>query len=139
MLSRKPKPKGWVEPMPKKQFRRIEKAFNKNNGIFIMGAEVDAFLSVHGAEASTFNEHTIMFAKNPSRAAVFEELIHTAQYRDGKCDGSYESRIRNEIEAKEKLIKYSYVYKLTEVEVLSTKQMLNECKEELERLGKERK
>ena len=138
MLQRKQKPNGWIEPMPTKQFRRIEKSFKLKGGLFLMGTEVDKMLDMQEAEASTFNETTVLFRKNPSRSAVFEELIHTAQYRDGKCDGSRESRLINEIEAKEKLIKYSQAYKLTDVEITNTKKMLEACREELEKLRKER-
>lgn len=137
MLARKPKSNSWVEPMPTSQFRKIEKAFNRQGGIFVMGEEADKILDLQEAEASTFNEKTILFRKRPSRAAVYEELIHTAQYRDGKCDGSRESRLKNEIEAKEKLIRYSKIYKLTNVEIKNTKQMLKVCKDELARLRKE--
>ena len=137
MLARKPKSEDWVEPMPAKQFRKIEKAFKLHGGKFVMGKEADAILDMQEAEASTFNEYTILFRSKPSRAAVFEELIHTAQYREGRCDGSQDSRLQNEIEAKEKLIKYSTTYGLTEIEVENTKMMLSACKEELKRLRKE--
>lgn len=139
MLSRTPKPNDWIEPMPIKQFRRIEKAFRKKGGIIVVGEEANAILDMQEAEASTFNESTILFRKNPSRAAVFEELIHTAQYRMGKCDGSVKSRLENEIEAKEKLIKYAKAYNLTDIEIYNTRKMLKVCKEELNKLGKERK
>lgn len=58
---------------------------------------------------------------NPSRASVFEELIHTYQYRTGKHDGSHVSRLKYEIEAQEKLSKHSKAYQLTEKEIEQTK------------------
>ena len=63
--------------------------------------------------------------------SVFEELIHTAQYRNGENDGSYESRLKCEIYAQKKLLKYKKVYKLTEAEIEQTKAALRSYEAEL--------
>ncbi len=122
-----------IEPMPKKQFHKIKKAFQKNGGVVLTGDDIDAFLEKQHCEAVTFDAKTIAFRNNPGRAAVFEELIHTAQYRDGKNDCTYLSRILNEIEAQKMLIKNAKAYKLTEQEIFQTKKALvayeNELKE----------
>ena len=46
------------------------------------------------------------YVKNLVVPSVFEELIHSAQYGTGKNDGSYISRLKCEIEAQEKLLRY---------------------------------
>ena len=97
---------GDVKPMPKKQLRKIVKAFKKNGGLIQMNDATDAYLKSKKAEAITYDEKTILLKQKPGRAAVFEELIHATQYRQGKNDGSYYKRLLCEIEAQEKLIKY---------------------------------
>lgn len=129
--TRKPKPIGYIEPMPKKQLRRIMKAFAKNGGVIQMSSETDAYLDSKNAEAITYNAKTILLRRNPGRASVFEELIHTAQYRNGENDGSYESRLKCEIYAQKKLLKYKKVYKLTEAEIEQTKAALRSYEAEL--------
>ena len=51
-----------------------------------MGADAELYLDSREAEACTLNGYTILFRKRPGRAAVYEELIHAAQFRDGKND-----------------------------------------------------
>lgn len=121
-----------IEPMPKKQLHKIEKAFKKNGGTIQYSKEIDAYLESKHAEAITYNAETILLKTNPGRASVFEELIHAAQYSQGKNDGSYISRLNCEIEAQNMLLKNSSAYNLTEREVSQTKEALREYKKELE-------
>ena len=72
--------------------------------------------------------------QKPGRAAVFEELIHATQWRMGRNDGSLKVRLICEIEAQEKLLKYSTAYKLTKVEISQTEKALRAYKMELEKL-----
>ena len=123
-MDRKKKKDGFVEPMPKRQFRRIRKAFEKNGGCILMGGEVDEYLEKKKALGSTLNESTIMLAGKPGRATVFEELIHATQHRTGECDGSAASVIRCEIRAQEKLLENAAAYGLTENEIRQTKKAL---------------
>ena len=51
-------------------------------------------------------------------------MIHTAQYRNGKNDGSTKSMILCEIEAQKKLLANSKLYKLTGNEIAQTKRAL---------------
>lgn len=120
-----------IEPMPKKQFRRIKKSFEAKGGIIQCNAETDLYLESKNAEAITYNETTILLKQNPGRASVFEELIHTAQYKSGKNDGSYISRLKCEISAQKKLIKNARAYKLTKNEILQTKSALQAYENEL--------
>lgn len=121
-----------IEPMPKKQLHKIEKAFKKNGGTIQYSKEIDAYLESNHAEAITYNAQTILLKTNPGRASVFEELIHTAQYRQGKNSGSYLDRLNCEIEAQNMLLKNSSAYKLTEYEITQTKEALKGYEKELE-------
>lgn len=122
---------GYIEPMPKKQLHKIEKAFKAQGGLIQYGEETDAYLKSKNAEAITYNDKTILLKQNPGRASVFEELIHATQYRNGENDGSYVSRLNCEIEAQKKLLRNSKAYKLTEAEVEQTKIALQQYESEL--------
>ena len=123
--------KGKIEPMPKKQFHRLEKSFKRRGGTFQYGEETDKYLSKKHAEGITYNATTVLLKQNPGRASVFEELIHTHQYRTGKNDGSYLARLNCEIEAQKKLLIHSRLFNLTEVEIEQTKSALKSYEEEL--------
>ena len=132
-MLRKASPSGRIEPMPKKQFRRIAKAFKLQGGVIQQNPETDEYLrNVAHAEGTTYNATTILLLQKPSRASVFEELIHTAQYRNGRNDGSTKSRFLNEIEAQEKLLRNAKYYKLTYPEIIQTQKALAQYKQDLE-------
>ena len=122
---------GKVEPMPKKQFQKVVKSFKAKGGLIQFDDATDAYLAGKNAEAITYDAKTILLKQNPGRASVFEELIHATQYRTGQNDGSYLKRLECEIEAQEKLLKYSKAYKLTDKEVRQTKHALTAYKKEL--------
>ena len=122
---------GKVEPMPKKQFQKVVKSFKAKGGLIQFDDATDAYLASKNAEAITYDAKTILLKQNPGRASVFEELIHATQYRTGQNDGSYLKRLECEIEAQEKLLKYSKAYKLTDKEVRQTKHALTAYKKEL--------
>ena len=121
---RKAKPEGYIEPMPKKQLHRIVKAFSSKGGIMVMDEATDRYLKSKNAEGITYDSKTILLRQNPSRASVFEELIHSAQFRKNENDGSPENRLKCEISAQKKLIKNAKAYKLTEIEIVQTKKAL---------------
>lgn len=121
-----------VEPMPKKQLQRIVKRFKQNGGIMQMNEATDKYLESKLAEAITYNEKTILLKQKPGRASVFEELIHASQYKQGINDGSYGSRLKCEISAQEKLIKYQKAYRLTKEEVVQTQKALKSYQKELD-------
>ena len=120
-----------IAPMPKKQLHKIEKGFKRQGGTIQRNSEVDSYLQGKNAEAITYDAHTILLKSNPGRASVFEELIHATQYKNGENDGSHISRLMCEISAQEKLLTYKKAYKLTEKEILQTKEALKYYKEEL--------
>lgn len=128
------KTKYTIEPMPKKQLQKIVKGFKRNGGIIQMNDATDAYLDKIKAEATTYNENTILLRQRPGRAAVYEELIHATQYRKGQVEGSRESILMAEIEAQKKLLKYQKEYKLTEPEIMQTEKALKQYEKELNKL-----
>ena len=126
-----------IEPMPKRQLQKIIKAFKRQGGIIQMNDETDAFLKSKNAEAITYNAKTILLHQRPGRAAVFEELIHATQFREGKNDGELVSRLLCEIEAQKKLLRNQKSYKLTDAEVKQTQSALIAYQKELKRILKE--
>ena len=131
VMHRKKKADGFIEPMPKKQLLRIEKAFKRNGGIIQRDATTDVYLQKKQSEAITIDAKTILLMQKPGRASVFEELIHATQYRLGENNGSLLSRIQCEIAAQEKLLKNAKAYKLTEKEVLQTRKALEAYKRDI--------
>lgn len=126
MIYRKCHTQNRAEPMPKKQFHRICKSLKKHGVIVWTGDDADKICQSQHAEAFTLNENTLVFRNNPSRSVVFEELIHLWQYANNRCDGTKFSRIKCEIEAKEKLLAYAQLYKLTKLDIEITKKVLQE-------------
>lgn len=133
MIFRKRNSKKRAEPMPKKQFQRICKALKKKGVTVWLGDAADQICKVQCAEAFTLNENTVVFRRNPSRSVVFEELIHLRQYETKKCDGTKLSRIKCEIEAKEKVLRCSQSYKLTNLDIEITKKALQQDYIDLQR------
>jgi hypothetical protein len=113
-------------PMDEKLFARIKAAFERQGGIFLQSADVDRYLKMHGAEAITDNAKQILFPSRPTTSAVFEELIHTAQFRTGKFNalvdqvGVAEAKRTLEIEAAEKLIRNAKAWSIPEEETRET-------------------
>lgn len=113
-----------IEPMHKKQFHRIEKRFKKQDEIFQYNDETSKHLESKHTKAITYDAKTILYKQNPGRAGVFEEFIHTFQYTTGENDGGYISRLKCEISAHKKLLKYSKAYKLTKPGIIQTEKAL---------------
>lgn len=122
-----------TEPMPKKQFHKLEKSFKRKGGIMQYGPETDQYLASKHAEGITYDSKTILLKQKPSRSDVFEELIHAHQYRTGKNDGSYLARLNCEIDAQKKLIRHKKLFQLTDREVDQTISALKAYEEELKR------
>lgn len=123
MFRKKPTKKR-AEPMLKKQFYRICKSLRSHGVLVWIGDDADKICDAQDAEAFTLNGNTVVFRRNPSRSVVFEELIHLWQYANNRCDGTKVSRIKCEIEAKEKVLKYAKAYKLTKMDISITKEAL---------------
>jgi hypothetical protein len=96
------------EAMDPAALARIKTAFGRNGGIIDQSAEAQAYLRLRGAEGVTLGKDTILLPAQPTRSAVFEELIHTAQNRIGRFTG--DNVLQMEIEAAEKLIRFRRGY-----------------------------
>jgi hypothetical protein len=116
--------------MPKRQLQEIIKEFKSKGGVIKIDDESEKFLESQNSEAVTLNENTILLTKNPCRSAVYEELIHANQYKQGKNDGSYESRLICEIEAQKELIKRKEELQITDLEDKQTRLALKAYEEE---------
>ena len=126
MIYRKQNRGNRAEPMPKKQFQRICKALKRKGVTVWMGEAADQICRAQGAETFTLNENTVVFRNKPSRSVVFEELIHLWQYSSNRCDGTKLSRIKCEIEAKEKVLRCAKSYELTPMDIEITKMALQQ-------------
>lgn len=123
-----------TESMPREQLDRIVAAFRQHGGVMQMDEATDAFLKMRGVEAITYNASTILMSTEPSRAAVFEELIHTRQWRTGELIDDPISKARAEISAKEKLLQNAKAYRLTDGDIEITRQLLEKDREDLSKL-----
>ncbi|MCL2517934.1 MAG: hypothetical protein FWF15_05165 [Oscillospiraceae bacterium] len=124
-------------PMDNEKFLKIKTAFEKRGGIIQCDKATDKYLDSKMAEGLTYNENTILLKTNASVSAVFEELIHSAQYRQGRNDGTPENRLLMEIEAQKKLIKNQKAYGISDIENEQTKKALTDYYKELENLRKD--
>ncbi len=132
-MERKPKGDSYIKPMPKAQFLRLMREFKSVGGKYVCNDESEAHLTKYGAEASTLDGYTILFRKRPSRSAVYEELFHAKQFRDGKVDGTHKNRIECEIEAQIYLLDNATSLKLTEPEITQTQKALDVYRKELQK------
>ena len=123
-----------VRPISRSRLRKIMKAFERSGGSIQMSERIDRYLDSKGVQGITYSHDVIFLHSNPSRATVFEELIHSAQYRNGRIDHTELSQVKAEIEAKEKLIRYSKAYKLTDAEIRETRKLLKRDIEDYERM-----
>ena len=127
-----------IEPMPRKLFLELMREFKESGGKYIASEQSEAFLDSQGAEASAINATTILFRRRPSRAAVYEELFHVCQFRDGKIKGTVKNSIECEIEAKEYLLSNADRLQLTQSEIQKTREDLEWYKIQLrEQKGEE--
>lgn len=132
-MDRKPKEDSFIQPMPKTLFLELMREFKSIGGKYVCNEESEAHLSKFGAEASTLDGYTILFRKRPSRSAVYEELFHAKQFRDGKVDGTYKNRLECEIEAQVYLLDNAALLQLTDSEIVQTKRALEVYRKELQK------
>ena len=123
---------GDVILMDKEKFSKIKAAYEKNGGVMVSSSDVDRHLDKIGAEAATLNKDTILIRSDriPTASAIFEELIHTAQHKNGRVKS--DNWVDMEIEAKTKLVRNKSQYGITDLEHQATIK-------QLESLGKLKK
>lgn len=108
----------------------------KEQGITVwMDDEADRFLNNKGAEATTMYPDIIAFHSKLSASGMYEELIHLAQIRKLGREPTAIETIKMEIEAKEKLLRNSKAYGITEYEQKITKESILDYTKILKELG----
>lgn len=106
-------------------FQRIKTRFESLGGVIDQSDEAQRYLRSRKAEAATFNHMTIILKPHPTNAEVFEELIHTAQYRNRSGRARGDNVYEMEVEAIEKLLRCRIPYKLTAEDVTQLTNRLN--------------
>lgn len=119
-----------IPSMDGSKFTKIKSRLEANGIKIIQDKDGDAYLKSMNAEAITLSDgSTIIFQSHrvPSASACFEEIIHTTQIRQRGSLNEYGDRnayveyLNREIEANEKVLKYSKAYGLTDLDVKSIK------------------
>ena len=141
----KPYTKVKVEDIPsmdESRFNTMKKNLEKNGVSIIQDADGDAYLEYMGAEAMTLsNGSAVIFQSGriPSASAMFEETIHVTQIRKkGMIENTSAKKanveyLRREIDANEKLLKYSEAYGLTDKDIESVQENLDLYYEKLKK------
>lgn len=122
-----------IPSMDESRFKLIKMNLEKNGVSVIQDADGDAYLKYMGAEAMTLSDGSAIILQSsrvPSASAVYEEIIHCTQIRiNGPIEstGDVQSSVAyltREIEANEKLLKYSKAYNLTDPDIESIRENL---------------
>lgn len=130
-----------IPSMDESKFTKIKSRLESNGIKIIQDKDGDAYLKSMNAEAITLSDGSaIIFQSHrvPSASACFEEIIHTTQIRlHGSLNeygdrNAYVEYLNREIEANEKVLKYSKAYGLTDLDVKSIKINLTKYYEALE-------
>ncbi len=116
-------------PMDPERFGKMKSAFERQGGIVAQDAEAQAYLKAREASAVTLNESTMVLGEAPTASEVFEEFIHTAQYRTGRATGA--NVVEMEIEAAEKLIRNRRAWGIAPVETQQTIARLRRLRQQL--------
>jgi hypothetical protein len=104
----------------------------------VVDQSVDAqrYLEARGAVGLTLNRETILLPANPTRTAVFEELVHAEQFRRGvTIEAGRGGVLRFEAEAAETLIRNRHPWQLPPDEVRQVIENLRNITAELQRLS----
>lgn len=124
-------------PIDPARLERMVGAFQRNGDVVDQGAGAQAYLQMRGAEGLTLNADTILLPPNPNTSSVFEEFIHSAQFRTGRVDaytdlyGNAGAQTRLEIDAAEKLITNRSAYRIPNSETRQTIQRLRDYRTQL--------
>jgi hypothetical protein len=130
------------EPMDKALLDKITRSFRRQGKIIEIGTEeANSYLNWAKAEGVCFDENIIYLRSNPSTSAVYEEVIHSAQYRTGKYNKwveKYDNVIAKNLmerEAAEKLLKNAKAWKIPANEIEIIKERLEIFNSELKKVG----
>lgn len=104
----------------------------------VVDQSVDAqrYLHARGSGGLTLNQDTILLLANPTRTAVFEELIHVEQFRNGMTiEAGSGGVLPFEAEAAETLIRNRHAWQLPADEVRQVIENIRNIRLALRRLG----
>lgn len=152
-----PKKSKWVElfskikgkPINKKLLLKLQKEFAELGGDMRFDKETFEYIASREKalgveiEAITLGDDLIMLGPKATTSAVYEELIHTHQFRTGLYNNwvnKYGNKIAENLmekEAAEELLKNSIKWKLPKDEIRLIKERLNYFIEELKKLDYE--
>ena len=127
-----------VNPMSRYEYDIIRRRLEKN-GIAIVRAEGEElkYFQALGVEASYENGRIVRIGETPSRATLFEEIIHSTQAKKfGEINeiGTPE-RAAREIAANRMLLKHKKAYRLDNIDVEDTERNFRFWEAEFERLA----
>jgi hypothetical protein len=109
--------------------------FRAAGGVVDQSVDAQRYLQAREAGGLTINHETILLPANPTRTAVFEELVHVEQFRRGVTIGAGRGGVlRFEAEAAETLIRNRQSWQLPLDEVHQIIENLRNIREELKRL-----
>ena len=110
--------------------------FRAAGGVVDQSVDAQRYLQARGAGGLTLNQETILLPANPTRTAVFEELVHAEQFRRGvTIEAGRGGVLRFEAEAAETLIRNRHAWQLPPDEVLQVIENLRNIRAELQRLN----
>jgi hypothetical protein len=96
----------------------ITAGFRGAGGVVDQSADAQRYLEGRGAGGVTYNALLILLPSNPTRTAVFEELVHAEQFRHGvTIDPGAGGILQYEAEAAETLIRNRHAWQLPPDEV----------------------
>jgi len=114
----------------------ITAEFRAAGGVVDQSVEAEAYLQLRGAGGLTLNDKTILLPANPTRTAVFEELIHAGQFsRGATIEAGSGGVLRFEAEAAETLIRNRNTLQLPRDEVRQVIDNLRRIRGELQTIG----
>lgn len=110
--------------------------FRAAGGVVDQSVDAQRYLQARGAGGLTFSQDTILLPANPTKTAVFEELIHAEQFRRGMTiEAGRGGVLPFEAEAAETLIRNRHAWQLPADEVRQVIENLRNIRAALQKLG----
>ena len=110
--------------------------FRAAGGVVDQSVDAQRYLQARGASGLTLNQETILLPANPTRTAVFEELVHAEQFRrEVTIEAGRGGVLRFEAEAAESLIRNRRAWELPPEEVRQVIDNLRNIRAQLQSLG----
>lgn len=129
------------KPIDPNLLKKLIKSFERQGGVILIGGDVQKMLDARKIEGLTYNEKLILLDEKASTSTVYEEFIHSAQYRTGRFNkwaeeyGNEAATYLIEKEAAEKLISNAEVWKIPPDEVTLIEERLQLFNDALKKLN----